>query len=142
MKQILAFLGAIPILALFGGIGILAYRIGETWDAATTQSLVTGLTVVCGGGALMFALLLALIVGVPLAIRAYGEGGRSHRHWDTGRSSLSTWDDLPPRHRLPPSTIDGQWRQLPDPTPPWGATGGGHSQLLPPAQDDRFGMER
>ena len=33
------------------------------------------LAIVCGGGALLFAVLLACIVGIPLAIRAYGESG-------------------------------------------------------------------
>lgn len=157
MKKILAILGAIPVLALFGGIGILSYRISETWDAATTQALVTGLTVICGGGTLVLCILLALIVGVPLAIRAYGEGGMSRRHWnDDGdgwgkstRPALPRFDDwqrvIPKRQ---PPMIDGYWQRLPDtppsqpsPTPPWGATGGGHSQLLPPPQDDRFGVE-
>lgn len=147
MKKVLALIAAVPVLVLFAGTGILAYRIGETWDAETTQGLVTGLTVICGGGALVVCILLALLVGVPLAIRAYGEGGNSRRAWGhTERPDLLGWDDTLPRlpTRRPPATIDGQWRQLPDPapSPPWGATGGGNSQLLPPPQDDRFGMER
>lgn len=142
MKKILTLIGAVPVLALFGGVGVLAYRIAETWNAETTQGLVTGLTVVCGGGTLVLCILLALIVGVPLAIRAYGEGGSSRRAW--GESIPSGWDELPPRLpiRRAPGMIDTQWRQLPDPTPPWGATGGGNSQLLSPPQDERFGVER
>lgn len=142
MKKILTLIGAVPVLALFGGVGVLAYRIAETWNAETTQGLVTGLTVVCGGGTLVLCILLALIVGVPLAIRAYGEGGSSRRAW--GESIPSGWDEPPsrlPMRRLP-GMIDTQWRQLPDSTPPWGATGGGNSQLLPPQQDERFGVER
>ena len=146
MKKILALIGAVPVLALFGGIGVLSWRIAETWNAETTQGLVTGLVVVCGGGALVVGILLALIVGVPLAIRAYGEGGISRRGWGgSGRAALPEWEDFPPP-RLPmrrnAPMIDTQWRQLPDPTPPWGATGGGSSQLLPPPQDERFGVER
>lgn len=142
MKKILTLIGAVPVLALFGGVGVLAYRIAETWNAETTQGLVTGLTVVCGGGTLVLCILLALIVGVPLAIRAYGEGGSSRRAW--GESIPPGWDELPPRlpMRRSPGMIDTQWRQLPDPTPPWGATGGGNSQLLSPLQDERFGVER
>lgn len=145
MKKILALIGAVPVLALFGGVGILAYRIADTWNAETTQGLVNGLTVICGGGALVVCVLLALIVGVPLAIRAYGEGGISRRAWGgTGRTALPEWDDLPPRlpMRRPQNTIEGQWQQLPAPTPPWGATGGGNSHLLPPPQDERFGLEK
>jgi hypothetical protein len=143
MKKLLVLIAAVPVLALFGGIGVLAWRIAETWNAATTQGLVTGLTVVCGGGALVVGILLALIVGVPLAIRAYGEGGASRRAW--GASIPSGWDDAPrlaPQRRNP-SLIDTQWRSLPDSTPPWGATRGGAPQLLPPPeQDERFGLDR
>lgn len=145
MKKILAIIVAIPALALIGGTGILAWRISDTWSEATTQSLVTGLTVICGGGALVVAILLALIVGIPLAVRIFGETGISHRAWGgTGRPTLIPpgWDDVPPR--LPmrrPSMIEGEWSHTP--TPPWGATGGGSPQLLPPPdQDRRFGIER
>jgi hypothetical protein len=154
MKQLLYTIAAIPALALFGGVGVLAWRIGETWDSATTQSLVTGLTVICGGGALLFAILLACIVGIPLAIRAYGEGGSSRRQWDDGwhsnsRSALPRVDDWPPiptKRQFP--MIEGQWSRMPDPPvaqssspPPWGMTGGGNTQLLPPAeQDERFAI--
>lgn len=143
MKKILTVIGVIPVLALFGGVGVLSWRIAETWNAETTQGLVTGLTVVCGGGVLVVAILLALIVGVPLAIRTYGEAGISHRAWGGGRTPIPPgWDDAPTLSmRRTPPMIDTQWRQLPDPTPPWGATGGGSSQLLPPSRDERFGVE-
>jgi len=164
MKEILYTIAAIPALALLGGIGVLAWRIGETWNSATTQSMVTALTVICGGGALLFAILLALIVGIPLAIRAYGESGMSRRKWrydDMGDSwgkpkpsalpRLDDWPPMPPAKRQPPM-IEGQWQRLPDSpttmppappsTPPWGVTGGGNTYLLPPMeQDERFGVE-
>jgi hypothetical protein len=145
MKKIITLVASVPVLALFGGIGILAIRIGETWDETTTQSLVTGLTVVCGGGTLLFALLLACLIGVPLAIRAYGEGGGARRQWGDGWSSSWTalsrcedWPPVPPKR--PPPLMDGEWRKLPEP-PPWGMTGGGSPKLLPPVeQDERFGL--
>lgn len=169
MKQLLYTIAAIPALALIGGIGVLAWRIGETWDSTTTQSLVTALTVICGGGALLFAILLACIVGIPLAIRAYGEGGTSRRKWlyedhDAGdgwgtpnRRALPHLDDWQPvTSKRQPPMIEGQWHRMSDyPTtpppsqpstpqslPPWGMTGGGNTQLLPPVdQDERFGVE-
>lgn len=144
MKKLLALVAIVPILALFGGLGVLSWRISETWTDATTQGLVTGLTVVCSGGALVVCVLLALIVGVPLAVRIFGETGISHRAWGAGRS-LPSWDDVPLPPRRLPSALDGQWRELPQPplTPPWGATGGGTPHLLPPPeQDNRFGIER
>jgi len=153
MKELLYMIVAIPALALVGGIGVLAWRIGETWDRATTQSLVTALTVICGGGALLFAILLALIVGIPLAIRAYGEGGASRRQWrergSWGRSARvgADWEEAwfsPPAKRNP-RLIEGQWSRLPESTTatasPWPPTSG-PTQLLPPAeQDARFGIE-
>lgn len=147
MKKILTLVASVPVLALFGGIGILAIRIGETWDEAATQSLVTGLTVVCGGGALMFAVLLACIIGIPLAIRAYGEGGASRRTWVDGwdRSArpalphVDNWPPVPSKRSTP--MIEGQWSRVPD-TPPWGITGGGQTQFLPPEdQDARFRID-
>ena len=163
MKEILYKIAAIPALALIGGVGILAWRIGATWTSATTQSLVTALTVICGGGALLFAILLALIVGIPLAIRAYGEGGASRRQWGElapSRRRLRSaprWQDareeaweeewaIRPTKRQP-QLIEGQWSRPPAPsaTPPspsWSAPSG-QTQLLPPAeQDTRFGLEQ
>lgn len=148
MKKMMTLIAAVPVLALFGGVGILALRISDTWSEATTQSLVTALTVVCGGGALVFAILLACIVGIPLAIRAYGEGGLSQRAWrelpGSRRRSLREMDDgqpvYPPKRQ--PPMIDGQWSRLPDAAPPWGMSGGGDTRLLPPAeQDERFGFD-
>jgi hypothetical protein len=72
-------------LAVLLGAGVLAMRIGDTWTEATTQSLVTALATVCGGGAVVFALLVALIVGIPMATRYFAESGRARREWvDTG----------------------------------------------------------
>lgn len=161
MKQLLYLIATMPALALIGGIGVLAFRIGETWESATTQSLVTGLTVVCGGGALLFAILLACIVGVPLAIRAYGEGGAGQRNWSEAGAGREGWG-TPMRRALPhfdewspitpkrqPRLIEGEWSRMPESpaisspqaTPPWGMTGGGNPQLLPPLeQDERFGF--
>ncbi len=144
MKKLLIMIGIIPVLAMFGGVGILAYRISETWNAATTQALVTGLTVICGGGVLVLCILIAFIVGVPLAIRAYGEGGLSRRQWGSaGRSGLSDVEIRSPHGELrrPPPMVEGQWRPLVHPSPPWGVPGGVQNQLLPPSQDDRFGIE-
>ncbi len=148
MKKIITLVAIVPVLALFGGAGILAMRISDTWSEATTQSLVTGLTVVCGGGALVFAILLAFIVGIPLAIRAYGEAGMRQRAWGdlpgNGRhfqESVESWQPVILSKRKPPM-IDTEWSRLPDATPSWGMTGGGDTKLLPPAeQDERFGFD-
>lgn len=140
-KSLIAALVAIPVLALFGGIGFLAYTIGQHWDARSTDSLIVGLVATCGGGAVIIGVLLALIVGVPLALRSYSEAGRARREWP----------ELPPpaqagRDPYGREAIEAEWQRLPQPpsqVPPWGATGGGNYHLLPPpkGQNARFGME-
>ena len=54
----------------------------ESSRGATTQSAVTALATVCGGGAVVFALLVALIVGIPMATRYFAETGKARREWD------------------------------------------------------------
>jgi hypothetical protein len=78
-KDIIAVLVAIPTLALFGGVGAIAWQVGQTWTSADTQSLISATAAVCGGGAVVVGVMLALVVGVPLALRAYGEAGRAQR---------------------------------------------------------------
>lgn len=131
---------ALPVLALFGGVGFLAYQIGQTWDARSTDALIVGLVATCGGGVVVIGILLALIVGIPLALRLFSEAGYSQR----------AWRDLPPpAPALPfpdrtPRPIDTTWQAMPAPpaAPPWGMTGGGNLGLLPPpSQDQRFGVQ-
>lgn len=144
MKKIITLIAIVPVLALFGGVGILAWRISDSWSEATTQSLVTGLTVMCGGGALVFAILLACIIGIPLAIRAYGEAGTRQRVWRDGQVALPEtrqWQPSYPPRRQPPM-IDVEQNHLPANPSSWGITGSGDMRLLPPAdQDERFGFD-
>ena len=136
-KTLMTGLLAIPVLALFGGIGFLAYTIGQHWDARSTDSLITGLVVTCGGGAVIIGMLLALIVGVPLALRSYSEAGRTRREWNEWPPPRYERDAIDAEWQRPPLPLPGQLNQ----PPPWGATGGGNYQLLPPQQDRRFGIE-
>jgi len=99
-STIIVGLVAVPVLALFLGVGVLAMQIGNHWTDATTASLVTGLTTVCGGGFVVIALIVAIVVGIPFAIRMFGESGRAN----------STWGSLPP---IPPRYASGlpSWRE-------------------------------
>jgi hypothetical protein len=81
IERALGMLVAMAGLAVLLGAGVLAVRIGETWTEATTQSMVTAFATVCGGGAVVFALIVALIVGVPMATRYFAESGRARREW-------------------------------------------------------------
>lgn len=100
-KALLTLVLLVPVLAIFTGIGFLAYQIGQNWDARSTDALISGLVATCGGGALVMGVLLAILIGIPIAIRMFGEAGWARRSWDTP----------PPR----------QWRELPAPSPSWAA---------------------
>ena len=82
MNEALGRLATIAGLAILTGVGVLAFKIGDTWTETTTQSMVTALATVCGGGAVVFALLVALIVGIPMATRYFAESGKAARQWD------------------------------------------------------------
>jgi len=97
-KGFLAAVFAVPSLIALAGVGILAYQIGETWDARSTDTLIAGLISVCAGGVVVLALLLGLIVGVPLALRAY-ERGRQVQE--------------PPPYRALPPTRRPSWAEQP-----------------------------
>ena len=114
-STILIGLVAVPVLALFLGVGVLAMRIGDHWTEATTASLVTGLTTVCGGGFVVISLIVAIVVGIPFAIRMFGESGRANSTWAAlpptmprYASGLPTWREAgPPMLEAKPD--GGQW---------------------------------
>ena len=100
-QTIVALLVAVPVLALFGGIGFLAYEIGQSWDQRSTDSLIAGLVATCGGGAVVIGVLLSLIVGIPFAVRLYERTGQARREWDAPAPRV-----LPSRPALPPPAWD------------------------------------
>lgn len=100
-QTILALLVAAPVLALFGGVGFLAYQIGQSWDQRSTDSLIAGLVATCGGGAVVIGVLLALIVGVPFALRFFERSGQARREWHTPAPRV-----VPSGPALPPSGWD------------------------------------
>jgi hypothetical protein len=78
MKTVIATMGFLMGMIGLFGIGILAMNIGQTWDARNTDALVTGMVAMCAGSAGIVGLVLALVVGVPLGLRAY-ESSRAQR---------------------------------------------------------------
>jgi len=107
-KAIVAAVALTPVAALFIGAAVLAQAIGENWDKATTASLVTGLVAVCGGGFVVIALILSLVVGIPLATRFFFEAGVARRAFDSSGSVVTY-----PRQLQPPA--GRQWQEE---TPP------------------------
>ena len=100
-KGFLAAVFAVPALTLFLGVGVLAWNVGQTWDARSTDSLIAGLISVCAGGVFLAVLLLALIVGVPLALRAYERGAEARQAWQE------------PRYRVLPPALPQSWVEQP-----------------------------
>ena len=80
MKRIFAIVVAAPILALFVGIGTLAFSIAGTWDERNTDVLISNITMVCGLAGLILALLLAAFVGLVF----YSRWQRDHGWSDQG----------------------------------------------------------
>lgn len=119
-KLLVASVVLAPFVALLGGVGFLFYQIGQTWDARSTDSLIAGLVATCGGGTVIIGVLLAVIIGIPFAIRMFGEAGYSARRgwgefqppysvlpYSIGRKS--EWLDQPP---LLEDKQRGSWRTL------------------------------
>ena len=82
MNEALGRLFTLAGLAVLTGVGVLAWQIGDKWTEANTQSLITSMAMVCGGGAVLLAVLVAMVLGVPMAIRYFGEAGRARQTWE------------------------------------------------------------
>lgn len=117
-KTMVAVVVLAPFVALLGGMGVLFYQIGQHWDARSTDSLIAGLVATCGGGAVVIGVLLAIIIGVPFAIRMLREAGQADQMWH----SRSPYPPLPPAGSRPPAWLEqpprlfdkpqGSWRTL------------------------------
>lgn len=133
MKEIFAGLVAVPVLVLFGGAGFLAHRIGQTWDSRATEAMIAGLTATCGAGAVILALVLGLIVGIPYANRIWREGQQPMaQHWQALPSPRpAAWQQQPPQ------IVDHEAGQ-------WVSQGAGQYDLWEAeANEDRWGsMDR
>jgi hypothetical protein len=57
-------LAAIPILALFIGVAILAAQVGMDWSPQNTDTLLGGLIAVCGAGLGLFGLVFGTFLGL------------------------------------------------------------------------------
>ena len=96
MKRIFAVVVAAPILALFAGVGTLAFSVAGKWDERNTDVLITNLTMICGVAGLVLALVLSAFVGLVF----YSRWQKDH-HWST-----------------PPMWSNPRVRQVPQATPP------------------------
>lgn len=100
MKKIFALVIVTPILALFAGIGVLAFNIAGVWDERNTDVLISNISLICGLGGLAVAVTLATLIGVVLFAR-----------WQRAREmdGVASWRNTP---RMLP-------QPAPYPTHPW-----------------------
>jgi hypothetical protein len=107
-KEILA--AFILIIAL--GVSVAAYNVSNAvasnWDRATTASAVMGLTTVCGGGLLVLALMIAIIFGLPFAVRLFFEAGVARKSFDSAPTITYRTSIPAPRAGEQPMLIDGK----------------------------------
>lgn len=109
MKKIFALVIVTPILALFGGIGVLAFHVADSWDERNTDVLISNVTVACGIGGLVLALVLSAFVGLVFYAR-----WQRDRHWDEPPGWRISQGRLPaprPPYQLP------VWMDGPPPLP-------------------------
>lgn len=106
MKQILTLVIVAPILALFGGIGVLAFSVANKWDERNTDVLISNVTVACGIGGIVIALVLSAFIGLTFYARWQRDrywseppGGRLGQHRLPGPPTIQhppAWLDTPP----------------------------------------------
>jgi len=115
-------------LALFVGVGVLAFGISATWDSRNTDVLVSSLSMSCAVGAVAVAVLLAVILGIPLGMRLMD--GRRREPEPMG------WRELPPMPQQPMLPRPGQVPWADAPPMLTSGQGGGEWHSQGPAQYD------
>ena len=127
-RAFLALVLAAVVLAIILPLAILAYRVAQTWTTDSTGQLLGGALTCLGGMGAIFA----AMAGAGVFARFAG--------WKPPRRDP---EDLPGPVILdaPPGWNDRGQLPAPPAAPPWGLTGGGQYELLPPpAQDRRYSM--
>ncbi len=124
IRSILELVLVSLVLAIVVPFAIMGWRLAETWTNELTGQLLGG----CIAVGAFFAAILATFVGAGAFAKL--AGWRAPRYHDDPPPVVI----MPPeeQHLLPPGSN----------MPPWGMTGGGQFDLLPPPQQDpRYSME-
>lgn len=99
-KTLVAIVALSPVVAMFAGVGMLAYQIGQVWDERHTDQLITGMVATCGLVLAAFLLLCgATILLFYFLAKRRGDQQREDAQW-------REWRQLPSQGR-PPSWAAG-----------------------------------
>lgn len=131
-------LGIVGLFVVPGAIFV--GRLMDTWTTAYTGQLLGGFLGICGGS----LTIVGVLIGAGLFARLAG--------WKAPRQPVEPaidgeWRPLPPLPGTQQPTLPASnWQGLPQPLdntpPPFGVTGGGNYDLLPPPkQDARYQMD-
>ncbi len=99
-KGLFSQLAAIPILALFLGIGALGIAAALTWDREMTQAALTAGAAICGGGVAVASILIGAFAGLAFYRRAT-------QPRDLDAPIPGQWRELPRADDTPPALMDG-----------------------------------
>lgn len=96
-KGFLAAVFALPALIALAGVGILAWKVGETWQAHNTDFLLGSIAASCVSGLLIFGILVAAVLGLA-ALR---------------RTQQNEMPSYPPMINVQPSPRPPSWAEQP-----------------------------
>jgi len=118
----------IPVLALFIGASILAWKIAESWSSEDTRFLLGGLVTVLGVAVALLAVLASLLVGLAIYRRIQGQG--YERPAPPEIRTIGGYPVLPYRESLPPQLTAG------DKVGSWRSNGPANYDVWQEEQDD------
>lgn len=111
-KMFAVVVASTPFLIVFIGVGVLAMNISSTWDSRNTDALISGLVASCSMGGVIVGGLLALLIGIPMAIRIMREAnppyGPPYVQARPTRSLPPVWMQEPPQIEIK-ANDQGTW---------------------------------
>jgi len=111
MKKLLAVVVCAPILAMFVGMGVLAYNVAQTWDQRNTDVLLSGLVTSCLAGAIVISLILSCFIALVWYARWQRDQSWSlpSQHYpQLPRQSDTFWTQPPPSIEMKADDV-GSW---------------------------------
>lgn len=109
-EKLFTKLAAIPILAIFLGVAILAGRIAYDWTPQLSQTVVGGLLTICAGSLSLIAVIIGLLVGIGLYKRISRDRAREMPEAPPASRTIEGYGYpvLPYREPYAPQLMDGR----------------------------------